>query len=72
MDDACNECIDSYIREMDDSSRDGGIYLKGLSRKISWCMSHGMEKYDPWDVEESDLTVVWRNQENIVKAAILG
>ena len=55
-----------------DSSRDSGICFNGLRRKISWCMSHGMREYKSWVVEESDLTVAWRNQENIVKAAILG
>ena len=55
-----------------DSSRDSGICFKGLRWQISWCMSHGMRNYDPWTVEEYDLTVAWRNQENIVKASILG
>ena len=35
-------------------------------------ISKVLRKYDPWNVKESDLKVAWSNQENIVKADILG
>ena len=34
MNDACNEVVNSYVREMDDCSRDSGIFFKGLRRNI--------------------------------------